>query len=310
MRAVVCTRYGPPEVLQIRDVEKPVPGKKEALIRIRAAAVTSSDWILRSGAPSAPVAMRILMRLVIGVSRPRKGIVGLVLAGDIEDAGEAVTRFRAGDRVVAFTDLHLGAYAEYACLPETATMAAAPSNLTYEEAAAIPYGGLLALHYLNRGKIGSGQRVLVYGASGAVGTSAVQLARHFGAQVTAVCGTANLELARSLGADVAIDYTKEDAPPAGALYDLVLDAVGKRKTSKLKDACRKAVASGGKYVSVDDGTPIFRASELAQLTSLAEAGRLRPVIDRRYALEEIVEAHRYVEGEHKKGNVIVTLSAE
>jgi NADPH:quinone reductase-like Zn-dependent oxidoreductase len=250
------------------------------------------------------------MRLAIGITRPRRGIVGLVLAGEVQRTGNAVTRFRVGDRVVAFTELRLGAYAQYTCLPETSTMAAAPSHLTYEEAAAIPYGGLLALHYLRRGNIRRGQRVLVYGASGAVGTSAVQLAKHFGAEVTAVCGTTNVELVRSLGADAVMDYTKEHALGPGQLFDIVLDAVGKRKTSSLKEACRTALAPAGKYVSVDDGTPRMHASELALLTELVETGKLKPVIDRRYPLEQIVEAHRYVEAEHKKGNVVITVSHE
>jgi len=194
--------------------------------------------------------------------------------------------------------------------PEASTIALAPSNLTYEQAAVIPYGGLLALHYLRKGGIRSGQRVLIYGASGAVGASAVQLAKHSGAEVTAVCGTRNLELVRSLGADATIDYAKEDAPSHGVLFDLVFDAVGKRKTSPFKVACMKAIAPGGKYLSVDDGTPKLPAGDLVYLKELAEAGELRPVIDRRYLLEEIVEAHRYVEQEHKRGNVVITITHE
>lgn len=310
MRAAVCTRYGPPEVLQLREVEKPVPRDKEVLIKIHATTVTSSDWFIRSALRSAPVTTQILMRLVMGIARPRKPILGLVLAGEIEQTGKRVGRFRVGDRVYAFTKFRFGCYAQYTCLPETATMASAPSNLTYEEAAAIPYGGLLALHYLRKGTIRSGQQVLIYGASGAVGTSAVQLAKHLGTVVTAVCGTANLELADSLGADAVIDYTKEDAPRGGKLYDLVLDAVGTRKTSRLKVACRAALAPGGKYVSVDDGMPRMAASDLALLTELVQAGKVKPVIDRRYPLEQVVDAHRYVEQEHKKGNVVVTVSHE
>ncbi len=212
--------------------------------------------------------------------------------------------------VTAFTKFRFGSYAQYTCLPETSTLASAPSNVTYEEAASIPYGGLLALHYLRKGNVRSGQQVLIYGASGAVGTSAVQLAKQFGAEVTAVCGTTNLQLARSLGADTVIDYTKEHAPSEGKLYDLVFDAVGKRKTSRLKVACEKALAPGGKYTSVDDGTPHLPASDLAVLKEAVEAGNLKPVIDRCYPLEQIAEAHRYVEQEHKKGNVVVTVTHE
>src|ERR1700722_4411794 len=307
MRAAVCTRYGPPEVLQLQDVEKPVPKNHEVLIRIHATTVTSSDCFVRSAVRFAPLAMQIMLRLVLGIARPRQPILGLVLAGEIEETGKAVRRFRVGDPVYAFTKFHFGCYAQFTCVPETGIMASAPSKLTYEEAAAIPYGGLLALHFLRRGNIRSAQKVLIYGASGAVGTSAVQLAKHFGAEVTAACGATNLQLARSLGADTVIDYTREDAPDGGKLYDLVFDAVGKRKTSILKAACGKALATGGKYVSVDGGTPRFAASDLTLLKELVEAGKLKPVIDRSYPLEKIVEAHRYVEQGHKKGNVIVVV---
>jgi NADPH:quinone reductase-like Zn-dependent oxidoreductase len=310
MRAVVCTRYGPPEVLRIEEVEQPSPRSGEVLIKIYASTVSSSDWFVRSGIPSSPLFTRMMMRLLVGFTRPRKRILGLVLAGQVVQTGGSVTRFHVGDRVYAFTKFHFGGYAQYTCLSETSTIGLAPSNLTYEEAVVIPYGGLLALHYLRKGGIGSGQRVLIYGASGAVGTSAVQLAKHVGAEVTAVCGTRNLDLVRSLGADATIDYMKQDAPSDGVLYDLVVDAVGKRKTSPFKVACRKAIAPGGKYVSVDDGTPKLPASNLVYLKELAEAGELRPVIDRRYPLEEIVEAHRYVEQEHKRGNVVLTISHE
>ena len=310
MRAAVCTRYGPPEVLLLQDVEKPVAKDDEVLIKIHATTVSSSDCFVRNALRSAPLTMQVAMRLAVGIQRPRKPILGLVLAGKIESAGKAVRRLRAGDRVYAFTNLRFGTYAQYTCLPEASTLAFAPSNLTFEEAAAIPYGGLLALHYLRKGGVRGGQRVLIYGASRAVGTSAVQLARHFEAMVTAVCGSTNLELARSLGADTVIDYTKEDAPGAGTLYDLVLDAVGKRKTSRLKASCRKALAPGGKYISVDSGTPQLPASDLELLKELVEAGKVRPVIDRRYALEQIAEAHRYVEQGHTKGNVVVTVAHE
>ena len=308
MRAAVCTRYGPPEVLQLREVEKPIPRDNEVLIKIYATTVTSSDWFIRSALRSAPVTTQILLRLVKGFTRPRKPILGLVLAGEIEETGKRLRRFRVGDRVYAFTKFRFGSYAQYTCLPETATLTSAPSNLTYEEAAAIPYGGLLALHYLRKGTIRAGQQVLIYGASGAVGTSAVQLAKHFGTVVTAVCSTTNLDLVASLGADAVIDYAKQHTP--GKVYDLVLDAVGTRKTSKLKEACRTALAPGGKYISVDDGMPHMTASDLEQLTDLVEAGKIKPVIDRCYPLEQIVAAHQYVEQGHKKGNVVVTVSHE
>ena len=308
MRAAVCTRYGPPEVLQLREVEKPIPRDNEVLIKIYATTVTSSDWFIRSALRSAPVTTQILLRLVMGFTRPRKPILGLVLAGEIEETGKRLRRFRVGDRVYAFTKFRFGSYAQYTCLPETATLTSAPSNLTYEEAAAIPYGGLLALHYLRKGTIRAGQQVLIYGASGAVGTSAVQLAKHFGTVVTAVCSTTNLDLVASLGADAVIDYAKQHTP--GKVYDLVLDAVGTRKTSRLKAACGTALTPDGKYISVDDGMPHMTASDLEQLTDLVEAGKIKPVIDRCYPLEQIVAAHQYVEQGHKKGNVVVSVSHE
>lgn len=310
MRAAVCTRYGPPEVLQIQQVAKPFPTDHEVLVKIRATTVTASDCFIRSAIPSARLAMRIMARLVVGIRRPRNPILGAELSGEIEDTGSAVRRYRVGERVFGFTKLRFGCYAQYTCLRETSLMAPAPSRLTYEEAAAIPYGGLLALHFLRKGNIGAGQQVLVYGGSGAVGTSAIQLARHFGAEVSAVCGPTNLELAKSLGAYTVMDYTSENTPAGGKLYDLVLDAVGKRKTSALKVACREALAPGGSYVSVDDGTPRVRGGDFAALRELVEAGAMRPVIDRRYPLEQIAEAHRYVEKGHKRGNVVITVNHE
>jgi NADPH:quinone reductase-like Zn-dependent oxidoreductase len=308
MRAAVCTRYGPPEVLEIRDVPRPVPKADELLVRIDASAVTSSDCFTRSGIPTAPLAMRLSMRLLVGLRAPRRRILGLILAGEVEAVGSRVGRFTIGDRVYAFTMLRFGAYAEYTCLKESGTVARAPSDLDAEEAAAIPYGGLLARHYLRRGGLERARSVFVYGASGAVGTSAVQLARQAGATVTAVCGPDNLELVRSLGADEVIDYTSQRTLGDGECFDLVLDAVGKRKTSPLKEAARTALTPGGRYVSVDHGRPTLSTGDLEQLTKFVESGHLRPVIDRRYPLRDIVEAHRYVEGEHKRGNVIITIA--
>ncbi len=308
MKAAVCTRYGPPEVLQLREVRQPVPKDRQVLIKIHATTVTSSDWIVRSGLRFARLSMQIMMRLALGITRPRRPILGLVLAGEVAAAGKAVHRFKQGDRVYAFTGLHFGSYAQYTCLTETSILGFAPAGLSHEEAAAIPYGGLLALHLLRKGGVRNGQEVLIYGASGAVGTAAVQLARHCGAAVTAVCGSTNLELARSLGAATVLDYTDQHAPREGMLYDVVIDAVGRRKTSELKVACGKALAAGGKTISVDDGTPRFLASDLALLKDLVEAGKIKPVIDRRYPLEQIADAHRYVEQEHKKGNVVVTVA--
>lgn len=307
MKAAVCARYGPPEVLKIEEVSRPAPRTRDLLIKTHASTVNSSDWFIRSGLPDAPFSTRAAMKLLVGIRRPRRSILGLVLAGEVAETGRRVQRFRVGDRVYAFTKFHFGGYAQYTCLPATATIAIAPSNLSYEEAAAIPYGGLLGLHFLRKGEIRAGQRVLIYGASGAVGTSAVQLAKHVGTEVTAVCGPTNIDLVTSLGADATIDYTSVDSP-GEVRYDLVLDAVGKRKTSPLKTACQEALTPGGRYVSVDDGRPEFPAADLAVLTDLVEAGELEPVIDRRYRLEEIAEAHRYVEEEHKRGNVVISIS--
>jgi NADPH:quinone reductase-like Zn-dependent oxidoreductase len=305
MRAVVCTRYGPPEVLQLRDVPKPTPRSSEVCIKIFATSVTASDCIVR--AFNIPRRLKLPMGAVLGFRRPRNPILGLVLAGEVESVGRDATKFKPGDQVYAFTAFRFGAYAEYECLPETAIVALKPSNASHEEAAAIPYGGLLALHFLKQANVESRRRVLVYGASGAIGTSAVQLAKHFGADVTGVCSAANLELVRSLGADAVIDYTKDDFTRNGARYDLVFNAVGKRKAMLQADG---SLTPGGRHITVDDNSPKMRAEDLAFLTELVESGRLRPVIDKSYPLEQIVEAHRYVDAGHKKGNVVVRVSAE
>jgi NADPH:quinone reductase-like Zn-dependent oxidoreductase len=306
MRAAVCTRYGPPEVLKVRDVETPVPGEGDLLIRIHAAAVTISDCYIRSAVPSARLAFRVMLRLVIGLTKPRRPILGSVLSGEVVQVGRRVTRFQVGDRVFAMTVLRFGCYAEYTRLPQGSLVATAPSNLNYEEAAAIPYGGLIALFFLRKANIQPGDQVLIYGASGAIGTAALQLAKHYGAVVTAVCGTGNIELVRSLGADAVLDYMTEHTP-GNQRFDVVFDAVGRRKSSRLKVACQNALTRATKYISVDDERPRPRPDDLLMLGELVEGGALKPVIDRRYPLEGIAEAHRYVEQLHKKGNVIITL---
>ncbi|HWQ95936.1 MAG TPA: NAD(P)-dependent alcohol dehydrogenase [Candidatus Methylomirabilis sp.] len=302
MKAIICTKYGPPEVLQLKEVEKPVPRKNDVCIKIFATAVTASDCIVRGF--KVPIIFWIPMALAVGFPKPRQPILGMVLAGEVESVGKNVKSFKKGDQVFGLDRFAFGTYAEFKCMPEEGILVIKPTSVNYEEAAAIPFGGLLALHYLKKGNIQSGQKILIYGASGAVGTSAIQLARYFGAEVTGVCSTTNLELVKSLGADTVIDYTKEDFTNRGELYDFIFNAVGKRK-AKLQ--CKKALTPNGKHITVDDGHPKLHIEELILLKELVEAGKIKPVIDRRYPLEQIVEAHRYVDKGHKKGNVIITL---
>ena len=310
MKAIICTKYGPPEVLQLREVEKPTPKDDEVLVKIYATAVTASDIFIRSS--QIPIRFRIPMRLMLGLTKPRKSIIGLVLAGEIESIGRDVKRFRIGDQVYGLTGFGLGAYAEYKCMKETDSthgcLAIKPINTSYEEATMAAYGGLLAFQYVEKGNIQRGQRVLVYGASGTSGTMAVQLANYLGAKVTGVCSSTNLELVKSLGAEAVIDYTKVDTLDPGVQYDFILDAVGKIKTSKLKVACKKALAPKGKYVSIDDGSLILDSKRLASIKELVEAGHIKPIIDKCFRFEEIVEAHRYVGKGHKTGGVAVSVA--
>src|SRR4030043_83238 len=305
MKAIVCTKYGPPEVLQLKEVEKPTPKDNEVLIKIYATAVTASDIFIRSS--QLPIQFLIPMRLMLGLTKPRKSIIGLVLAGEIESIGKDVKRFRIGDQVYGLTGFGLGAYAEYKCMKETDSthgcLAIKPINISYEEATAAAYGGLLAFQYVEKGSIQRGQKVLIYGASGTSGTMAIQLANYLGARVTGVCSSTNLELVKSLGAEAVIDYTKVDTLDPGVQYDFMLDAAGKSKTSKLKVACRKALAPKGKYVSIDDGSLILDSKRLASIKELVEAGHIKPIIDKCFRFEEIVEAHRYVGKGHKTGGV-------
>ncbi len=309
MKAVICTAYGDPDVLQIAEVRKPVPGKGQVCIRIRATSVTASDCIMRRGKARFP--MWLMLRAMLGFTKPRK-ILGGVLSGEVESVGNGVTRFKAGDAVFGITGLGFGTYAQYTCMKEStrfAFLAIKPANVTPEEAAAVVYGGMLALDFLKSAEIATRRKVLVYGASGSIGTAAVQLARHFGAEVTGVCGTGNVELVRSLGASRVFDYTKEDSVPGGELLgDLVFDAVGIRKSSPFKLACRNALAENGRYVSVDDRLAKIDGESIELLRQLLESGTYRAVIDRTYPLEEIAEAHRYVEQGHKRGNVVVTVA--
>jgi NADPH:quinone reductase-like Zn-dependent oxidoreductase len=311
MKAYICPKYGPPEVLQLKEAAKPVPKDDEVLIKIHATAVTASDIFIRSS----QVAVRVLIpfRLMIGLTGPRKSIIGLVLAGEIEAIGKDIKRFKPGDQVYGLTGFDLGAYAEYTCMKETDSthgcLAIKPTKISYEEATMVSYGGLLAFQFMEKGNIQRGQEVLVYGGSSTTGTVAIQYAKYLGARVTAVCSTANLEMVKSLGADVVIDYVKVDALKPGVHYDFVFDAVGKNKTSKLKEACRKALAPGGKYASIDDSAMLLDSKRLGLISELVEGGHIKPVVDRCYPFEELAEAHRYVGGGHKRGGVAVTVSS-
>jgi len=315
MKAVVCTGYGPPEVLKLKEVDRPVPKDNEVLIKIHAAAVTVSDCIVRSGKIN--ILLWLPMRIFVGFGRPRKQILGLELAGEIEATGKEVKRFKKGDQVFAFTGKNFGAFAEYVSLPEEgkymptdSLIAIKPANISYEAAASVPARGTLALYYLKKGNIQSGQNVLIYGASGGVGTFAVQLAKYFGADVTGVCSTENLEMVKSIGADAVLDYTKDDLTSAGKSYDIIFDAVGNKKSSKMKLQCKNALAPNGKYISVDDGTPKISIDDLVMIKKLIELGKIKPILDRVYTLEQITEAHRYVEKGHKKGSVVIMVKHE
>lgn len=323
MKAVICARYGPPEVLVLKDIPKPVPRDHEILVKIHATTVTHGDTRVR--AFRVPPSFRIPARFALGFRRPRKPVIGMELAGEVEAVGKDVERFQPGDHVFGATRHENGSYAEYACLPENGNLAIKPKNLSWLEAAAVPVGGLTALYFLRKADIHPGKKVLIYGASGSVGTWAVQLAAYYGAEVTGVCSTGNVELVRSLGADRVIDYTREDFTENGAVYDIVFDAVGKAPFSRAVGSLKKegaflhAVAtpaislrmllaartSGRRMIG---GTPPQGPDGLNKLNELIEAGYIKPVIDRIYPLEEIVEAHRYVDTGRKAGNVAISVS--
>jgi 2-desacetyl-2-hydroxyethyl bacteriochlorophyllide A dehydrogenase len=318
MKAVVYKQYGSPEVLQLIDVEKPMPKNNEILLRIKATAVNSGDVRLRKADPFA-------VRFMSGLIKPKINILGSVFSGEVESIGKDVTLFKIGDQVFGHTDMRFGTYADYKCLPEKGSLALKPANITHTEAAVIPFGGTTALHFIKKAVIKSGQKVLVVGASGAVGSAAVQLAKSFGAHVTGVCSTANIDLVKSIGADAAIDYTKEDFTQNGKTYDVIFDAVNTISIARsLKSLDKKGTmilsAAGmsemlqGFWVSMTSTKKVItgiishKAEDIIFLKKLIEAGKLEPVIDRTYPLEQMAEAHAYVEKGHKKWNVAIEIS--
>ena len=323
MKAYVVRRYGGPEVVHLEDVPKPVPGNDEVLIRIHATTVTAGDWRVRS--LEVPRGLGLLARLALGLRRPRQPILGTELAGVVESVGKDVTRFKPGDAVLAFPGEKMGGHAQYRAMPEDGAVARKPANLSFEEAASLPFGGTTALHFLRKAGVKVGDEVLVIGASGGVGTALVQLAKHLGARVTGVTSTPNLALVASLGADHVIDYTREDFTQGGHTYDVVADTVGATGYAR----CKPALKDGGRFLAIAGGLPDMlaaawvpltsrrkviagpaqeRPEDVQQLADLAEAGTLRPVIDRRYGFTQMQVAHAYVDTRRKRGSVVVTVA--
>jgi len=327
MKAVICTKWGPPDVLQLQEVDKPTPKDNEVLIKVYATTVIAGDCELRR--LQFPFLLRVIMRIGFGFRGPRKKILGQELAGEIESVGKDVTRFKAGDQVFASTGFGFGAYAQYKCLREEGgtgvVVALKPANMTYEEAAAIPFGGLIALHFLKQANIQNGQKVLINGAGGSIGTAAIQLAKYYGSEVTGVDSTGKLDMLNSIGADHVIDYTFEDFTESGATYDVIFDVIGKSSFS----ACKSSLTEEGFYLSANPpmkqmlrpsrtpktsgkkaiigGDVSYKTEDLNFLKELAEAGYIKPVIDRRYPLEKTAEAHAYVDTGQKAGNVVITI---
>jgi 2-desacetyl-2-hydroxyethyl bacteriochlorophyllide A dehydrogenase len=318
MKAVVFTQYGQAEVLQLKEVEKPTPKDNEILLRVKATAVNSGDVRLRKADPFA-------VRLLFGLIKPKINILGSVFSGEVESIGSKVKLFKVGDKVFGHTDMSFGAYAEYLCLPENGSLALLPDNISHQEAAVIPFGGVTALHFLKLADVKQGQKVLIVGASGAVGSAAVQLAKYFGANVTGVCSSANVDLVKSIGADNVIDYTKEDFTHNGESYDVIFDTVNTisvfrslkslnkhgimilsaAETSEMLQGFWISMTSSKKVIT---GVISHKAEDIIFLKELIETGKLKPVIDRTYSIEQIAEAHAYVEKGHKKGNVAILLT--
>ncbi len=305
MKAIICTKYGPPEVLKLQDVKKPVPKDKEILIKIYVTTVSSGDCRIRGF--NVPKLFWLPGRLALGITKPRNSILGVHFSGVVEEIGKDVNSFKIGDKVFGYTGFKFGTYAEYVTMPESGSVTIKPSNMSHEEAVAIPFGGDTALFFLRKGNIDKNKKVLIYGASGAVGTYAIQIAKYFEAEVTGICSTKNLELVKSLGANKVIDYTKEDFTKLGEKYDIILDAVGKISKSK----CKNSLKADGKFLTVlglDTATSLVK--DLIFLRELAQKGIIKPIIDKTYPLENMVEAHRYVDTGHKVGNVVITVIPE
>lgn len=323
MKAIVWTNYGPPDVLQLREVEKPAPKDSEVLIKIHATTVTAGDCEMRN--LKFPLWIRIPMQLYVGIRKPKRvTVLGGYLAGEIEAVGKDVKQLNIGDQVFGFTGLSFGAYAEYICLPEEGAVIKKPANMTYEEAAPVALGGLEALHFLRKANIRPGQKILINGAGGNIGTFAVQLAKHYGAEVTAVDSTGKLDMLRSIGADHVVDYTREDFSKNGQTYDIIFDVVLKSSFSRIINSlnengiylltnptllkmirARWVSKTSSKKVIFEFTKP--NTHDLALLKELIEAEKIKTVIDKRYPLEQIVEAHRYIEAGHKKGNIVISL---
>jgi NADPH:quinone reductase-like Zn-dependent oxidoreductase len=311
MKAIRCLKYGGPEYLVMDDFKKPSPKTNEVLIKIKATSVTASDVLIRR--LNEPAIPKFMLQLIFGFGKPRNPILGMVTSGVIEEKGAKVTSFNIGDEVFAYGSIspmkhRFGSYAEFICLPQDWNIAIKPKNVSFEEAAAIPYGGLLAAHLINQTKIKNGDKVLIYGASGSIGTAAIQLAKIAGAQITSVCSERNFELVKSLGSNKVIDYTAANAEDKLGSYKYVIDAVGNSKTSSLKEKSKQALTDGGKYLSIDMGVPKTPKRVFLKVRELTESGKLKPVIDKVFPLEKIAEAHNYVELGHKRGNVVITVS--